>query len=49
MKNPLETVMLIFVVMIMIVGIYTSLNAQKDLREMRYLDDVSNIETINIG
>lgn len=49
MKNPLETFMLVFVIIIMIVGIYVSLNAQKDLRDLRYFDATTNIQTKNIG
>jgi len=49
MKNPMDLYMLIFVVLIMLVGIYISLDAQKDLREMRYFDSAGTEHVANIA
>ena len=51
MKNPMDLFMLIFVVLIMLVGIYIyiSLDAQKDLREMRYFDSAGTEHVTNIA
>ena len=38
MKNPLDIFVLFFVLLIMIVGIFVSINAQHTLQEMRYFD-----------
>jgi len=48
MRNPFDMFILLFVMFIMIVGIYVSLNAQQDLRNMRYFDSPTNT-TNNIG
>ena len=46
MKNPIETFLLFFLIAILVVGLFVTLDAQKELRDIQdYYDLPANINT----
>jgi hypothetical protein len=46
MRNPIETFLLFFLIAILVIGLFVTLDAQKELRDIReYYDIPTNINT----